>query len=346
MNRRLYERIVDLINSAPSSLYASQSLPVSRQQIFEYVRDNLTCASPPQPPLTFDTFASIYGNIKRRQMFRSSLCSSSTLPMSASVTWRKLRDSSVQLCHKYKEYEEECGNNNHIILRMSSELGGVSPVLMARVLLDGFIRLDCLPVDTDSLDALNKDKLSVGSLLKETHLIRNGRLAGEIAECCALDDDHGPCIDLVKNLVGVEYEMRLERELVASGLSFVREGELRSLGFDKTPDFKLDVPVYLPHTGACISWIDSKATFGDEQSHAEYYDTQFKFYLNRFGSGLVIYWFGYVSDIDKCVTTAATTTSSNTEQQHRGASISICDRFPVDQFAVLDIHLLLENASI
>ncbi len=77
---------------------------------------------------------------------------------------------------------------------------------MARVLLDGFIRHECLPIDVDVADALHREKLSVGALLKETHLIKQGRLAAEIAECCAIDDDYGPSFDLVKNLIGAEYD--------------------------------------------------------------------------------------------------------------------------------------------
>ncbi len=33
------------------------------------------------------------------------------------------------------------------------------------------------------------------------------------------------------------YEARLERELIANGISFVREGQLRSLGFDKVGQY-------------------------------------------------------------------------------------------------------------
>ena len=90
-----------------------------------------------------------------------------------------------------------------------------------------------------------------------------------------------------------------ERILQASGIAFSKEDELREKGFDKTPDFKLLVPIYLKTLGTSINWIDSKATFGDQQSHSDYYDSQFKYYVNRFGSGLVIYWFGFLADIQK-----------------------------------------------
>lgn len=81
-----------------------------------------------------------------------------------------------------------------------------------------------------------------------------------------------------------------------------------------------------------VNWIDSKATFGDPTSHAEYHANQcvasaqqlwvalptaasmeaslcaptslactarrYSGYLNRFDCGLVIYWFGFDETID------------------------------------------------
>ena len=48
---------------------------------------------------------------------------------------------------------------------------------------------------------------------------------------------------------------------------------------------------------ACIvNWIDSKAMFGDPDTHRQN-EAQFESYCNRFGSGLVVYWGGYVTGL-------------------------------------------------
>ncbi|KAL4519689.1 hypothetical protein Ndes2437A_g07867 [Nannochloris sp. 'desiccata'] len=51
--------------------------------------------------------------------------------------------------------------------------------------------------------------------------------------------------------------------------------------------------------GRIICWIDSKATFGDEGQHASYRELQYEKYSNRYGPGMVIYWHGYLADLQK-----------------------------------------------
>lgn len=303
MNRQTFDKIIDLINKnktlSKENLYGLISHELKLNQSFD---------------LNINTFTSIYGNFKRRQMFKSS--------DSSTINWRRLKDNSINLS---QNYVQKCENDlkKNSIQDMANEIG-IAPVLMVRLILDGLIKQDKLElVEKESIK--NKDKISISFLIRETHLLKDGRLASEILECCFMDEDYGPSIDLVKNLIGIEYESKLEQILVQHGIVFIKENELREKGFDKTPDFKLEIPICL-NNGALISWIDSKATFGDEQSHSEYYENQFKFYLNRFGSGLVIYWFGYLKEIEKL--------------NFNSNFISIRDSFPTD-FTQLNLSELI-----
>ena len=80
-------------------------------------------------------------------------------------------------------------------------------------------------------------------------------------------------------------------------LAFRGEEHLRLKGYDKTPDIKLDIPFAVD--GFIINWIESKALFGDEEGHRTYLKDQYLSYWNRFGTGLVIYWLGFLETIDQ-----------------------------------------------
>ena len=57
----------------------------------------------------------------------------------------------------------------------------------------------------------------------------------------------------------------------------------------------MDIP-FATKDGAIINWIESKAQFGNDETH-EINLNQLRGYWNRYGTGLVIYWFGFISDL-------------------------------------------------
>lgn len=87
----------------------------------------------------------------------------------------------------------------------------------------------------------------------------------------------------------------MQEYLTKSKIPFYDESHLRSTGHDKTPDFKLEIPIYV--NGITVTWIESKAQFGSPEVHKKYKKEQFQSYWNRFGTGIVIYWFGFVDTI-------------------------------------------------
>jgi hypothetical protein len=88
----------------------------------------------------------------------------------------------------------------------------------------------------------------------------------------------------------------LEQSLQVRQILFQTESSMRALGYPKTPDALLAYPVEI---GGCIvNWIESKALFGDAAAHATYSRDQYWPYYNRFGPGLVIYWFGFVEELN------------------------------------------------
>lgn len=62
---------------------------------------------------------------------------------------------------------------------------------------------------------------------------------------------------------------------------------MRKLGFDKTPDLKLDVPIAVD--GKVVNWIESKALFADQARHSKYLQEQLWSYWNRYVSGVQLF---------------------------------------------------------
>ncbi|KAI8425001.1 hypothetical protein MSG28_006888 [Choristoneura fumiferana] len=189
---------------------------------------------------------------------------------------------SPSISSKYYELYEELmrdKSTGNVILQLSDSQG-ISPALFARSLLQN----------------VYSDSSMVKKCFKDTTLIEDKELAYQVFMGTMNDNQYGPYADLVKQSIGLEYELRLERELRLLNITFSDENILRSRGYDKTPDFKLDVPIAVD--GFIVNWVESKALFGDEENHSGYLKDQLMAYWNRFGPGLLIYWFGYLETLD------------------------------------------------
>mmetsp|Transcript_9362 Transcript_9362/g.13287 ORF Transcript_9362/g.13287 Transcript_9362/m.13287 type:complete len:301 (-) Transcript_9362:188-1090(-) len=143
------------------------------------------------------------------------------------------------------------------------------------------------------------------------------RLAKEVEDALDADPLYGPRFDKQHNAIGVEYEIYLEQALLAMKIPFETEEQLRTRGTARTPDILLSCPVGIqipkrlnmknPNQNSIgnnlkddenfdwkmICWIDSKAMFGDVETHQTLVLKQAETYVHRFGPGLILYWFGH-----------------------------------------------------
>ncbi|CAG4957561.1 unnamed protein product [Colias eurytheme] len=191
------------------------------------------------------------------------------------------RKSPVISSKYYDLYENLMkSQNKHEIIIQLADSQCVSPALFVRSLLQN----------------VYSDSAMVKKCLKDSTLIEDKDLAYQVFLGIMNDNQYGHYADIIKQSIGLEYELRLERELKLMNITFSDENILRTRGYDKTPDFKLEVPIAVD--GFIVNWIESKALFGDEENHMGYLKEQLICYWNRFGPGLVIYWFGYLETLD------------------------------------------------
>ncbi|KAM3932761.1 LOW QUALITY PROTEIN: CDAN1-interacting nuclease 1-like [Leptodactylus fuscus] len=189
-----------------------------------------------------------------------------------------------------------------VLLNLANEVDS-SPALIARLILERFLQ---------DLNGVVPTKPVLNTMLRDLSQIPDPILATQVNQCVANDCGNGPLVDCIKLSIGYEHEVLLREKLLEKNMAFLDEDQLRLNGYDKTPDFILEVPVAVE--GHVIHWIESKASFGDEMSHCASLQDQFWSYWNRFGPGLVIYWYGFIEELD-C---------------HRDHGIILKDEFPSD----------------
>lgn len=144
---------------------------------------------------------------------------------------------------------------------------------------------------------LKASRQMITKMLRDpVRLIEDERIRDEVVKCVANDEHAGPFIDRQRSVIGVEYEFILMERLRNIGLQFETENDLRRRGTHKTPDILLRVPVAF--AGRVVRWIDSKAKFGDSYAMRKDYSDAISSYVGRFGPGMVVYWFGFISDCD------------------------------------------------
>ncbi|TYZ61204.1 hypothetical protein PybrP1_005957 [[Pythium] brassicae (nom. inval.)] len=175
-----------------------------------------------------------------------------------------------------------------------------SPCMLARVLLEakyGWSKTTIANVFKEALAAADSAEANARGLGAREY----AQVLREVKECIDRDALCSPLADRIRHNLGVEYEYVLLETLRNRRLVFESEDVLREKGLAKTPDVRLLLPVGVrdPRTGELrvVHWIDSKAMFGDRHTHESENAGQLQGYVNRFGPGMVIYWFGHVADL-------------------------------------------------
>ncbi|XP_050436368.1 uncharacterized protein LOC126843094 [Adelges cooleyi] len=142
-------------------------------------------------------------------------------------------------------------------------------------------------------------------LTTNTYLIKDDPvLAYQVFVCSVMDSYYGSCAEQLKSLNGKRYEHILRQKINKytdlNHALYWTESQCRARGLDMTPDIVLHEPVALVQNEDktfFVNWIESKAMFGCEGSRTRgAFQKQLFPYWNRYGPGVVVYWFGYVDN--------------------------------------------------
>lgn len=125
--------------------------------------------------------------------------------------------------------------------------------------------------------------------------IYNKRLQKEILDAWKLDHFFSPLAHEIQSKRGKLGEEIIDLWLQNIKIDYLSEQQLRIQNLSKTPDFLFNDPLII--NGQKIYWIESKSMFGSEYEHKYYTKKQFTFYEQMGGSGLIVYWYGYVDTI-------------------------------------------------
>lgn len=250
------------------------------------------------PKFSADTLSSIYSQLHQRKIKKE-------------FAKHHKRSAINRYTHHYHVSVSK-KESEGILCRLADDID-FPPTLLARIVLEDIMKEN---------SQANISKAIISQCIKRPQDIPDKFLSREIEICIQNDQLCGPIIESIKRDVGLKYEKLLHDTLMRKDIAYYHEDVLRKQGYDKTPDFKLVVPILAD--SHVIHWIESKALFGDEESHSGYLENQFWSYTNRFGPGLVIYWFGFINELNVNV--------------ERGLTLSDC--FPTD---VITLESLLDK---
>ena len=119
----------------------------------------------------------------------------------------------------------------------------------------------------------------------------DARIRHEVQDLLAADMIYSPRGMELQRERGRRGEERLQRWLEKHGIGYRTEKDLRGK-YAKTPDALLDEPIIF--YGQKLTWIESKANFGDDVELRKNLRRQLAPYTELFGEGAVVYWYGYV----------------------------------------------------
>ena len=135
-------------------------------------------------------------------------------------------------------------------------------------------------------------------ILKDPTRIEKPRLRKELKEVMERDELYTPISHNKQAAEGGRREDTLAKWLDKENKEYFTENELKDGTVEgKTPDFLLVEP--LVWHGDKYNWVESKASFGEHYVHRKNHKGQIAQYVELYGEGLLVYWYGYLDSLKR-----------------------------------------------
>lgn len=133
-------------------------------------------------------------------------------------------------------------------------------------------------------------------IIKNPENLESQETAKEVRDAVANDPVYSPWANDRQRERGLWGEAMLWEWLDAQEIKYQTENDQRGEQGRKTPDCLLEEPMI--YEGKIINWIESKASFGDNVEFKFNSKKQLIPYTELFGPGVVVYWTGYLEDME------------------------------------------------
>ncbi len=125
--------------------------------------------------------------------------------------------------------------------------------------------------------------------------IEDKRLRLELSEAVNEELIYSPEGTRIQHGRGKDVEWSVKKWLDSKRIKYTTEYDAKKTAHTKTPDFRLENPMKVG--SKWVNWIECKGSFGDEQEYKRDLRKQLSHYVNLFGQGIVIYWYGFIDDM-------------------------------------------------
>jgi len=141
-------------------------------------------------------------------------------------------------------------------------------------------------------------------ILRDTSLEKDTHTRRELEKALEKDEVYSPRGAENMTRRGKRVEKKVGDWLDSHKVEYETEKESQALGRPKTPDFLLKTPFDVG--GFEVNWFECKGSYGDKTEYNRDYRKQLRHYVDLYGPGLVVYWYGFLTDIetDKVVLTS------------------------------------------